>query len=693
MSTHRNRLADEPSPYLRQHAANPVDWYPWGDEALERARREDKPILLSVGYSACHWCHVMAHESFEDQATAALMNRHFVNVKVDREERPDLDQLYQGVVHLMGRGGGWPLTVFLTPELKPFYGGTYFPPAPRHGLPSFAALLEGIAEAWQTERDDVQEQARKFEEGLAEYAAWGLDRASPSALKAGDIVDAARKLDARLDRVHGGFGAQGPKFPNPMNVALLLRGHRRTGDRRLLDGALFTLERMALGGVYDQLGGGFHRYSVDERWLVPHFEKMLYDNAQLLHLYAEAMQLAPRPLWKKVVEETVAYVEREMTSPDGAFYAAQDADSEGEEGRFFVWRPEELDALLGGDARLVKAHFNVTPGGNFEHGATVLEVRQDAAALARDFGLSVDEVERRLAAARATLLAARSKRVPPGRDDKVLAGWNGLMIRGLAFASRVFQRPDWARLAARSADFVLASLRRADGRLHRSYQEGRARLEGMAEDYGDLAAGLTALYQATFDARYLEAAEELADTAVSLFWDAERRAYLAAPKGQKDLLVPTWALHDNAFPSGASSLTEAQVALAALTGRPRHLSQAALYLERLRGEMADNPLAFGHLWLAADAYLDGAAELTLVGAPAATAPLAALVDGTFLPTLALHRFDPSAPAPAVAAELLSARTPGPGATAYLCRSAACQPPVASPEALRALLRPLGVAGG
>jgi uncharacterized protein YyaL (SSP411 family) len=684
-----NRLALEPSPYLRQHATNPVDWYPWGDEALGRAKREDKPILLSVGYSACHWCHVMAHESFEDEATAALMNAHFVNVKLDREERPDLDQLYQGVVQLLGRGGGWPLTVFLTPDLKPFFGGTYFPKTPRHGLPSFSMLLENIAEAWVKERAELEQQAGAFTQGLREYVSHGLD-AAPGALKADDVVGAARQLARRVDRVHGGFGNSGPKFPNPMNVALLLRGWRRSGDAQLKADALLTLEKMATGGIFDHLGGGFHRYSVDERWLVPHFEKMLYDNAQLLHLYAEAWQVDPRPLWKTTVEETVAYLQREMVSPDGAFYAAQDADSEGEEGKYFVWTPAELVAALGeADATLVAAHFGVKPGGNFEHGATVLEVVRDAEALAKERSLPVDEVRARLAAAKATLLEVRRRRVPPGRDDKVLAGWNGLMLRGLAFAARVFQRPDWAQLATRAADFVLSRLRRADGRLFRSFQDGAPRLDGVLEDYGDLAAGLVALYQATFAPRFLEAAEALADRAWELCWDERARAYLAAPKSTGDLLVPTYALHDNAFPSGASSLTEAHVALAALTGRTRHLDRATAYLEQLHQPLVDLPMAYGHLWLAADALLDGAAEVTLVGRGDALAALHHLVDATYLPTVAVHRLESGAPVPAVAAEVLAERKATTDATAFLCRHFACQAPVTTPDALRGLLAPLG----
>ncbi|MBE2251085.1 MAG: thioredoxin domain-containing protein [Myxococcus sp.] len=673
-----NRLAAETSPYLRQHADNPVDWYPWGDEALALAKQTQRPILLSVGYSACHWCHVMAHESFEDPQVAALMNAHFVNIKVDREERPDVDHLYQGVVQLMGRGGGWPLTVFLTPDKQPVYGGTYFPPTPQHGLPAFSAVVAGIAEAWEKEREELLRQGEAFEKGLTQYAASGVDDAQPGALTPAEVVQAAQFLAKRVDPRFGGFGARGPKFPNPMLLALMLRGARRSGDEGLLTPALLTLERMALGGVFDQLGGGFHRYSVDERWLVPHFEKMLYDNAQLLHLYAEAMQVAPRPLWKKTVEETVAWLGRELTSPEGAFFAAQDADSEGEEGRFFVWREEELDAALTPDeAAAVKAHFGVKPGGNFEHGASVLEV------------VGGDEVREVLARAKQKLFDVRAQRVAPGTDDKVLAGWNGLAIRGLSLAARVFQRPEWSARARRAADFVLERMRKPDGGLWRSFHSGVARIDGQLEDYGDVCAGLVALYQATFEPRYLEAAEHLADLAVATFWSAEKRAWLAAPRHQHDLLVPTYSLHDNATPAGASTMTEALVALGALTGRARHLEQARVYLEQLHHELTSQPMSLGHLWLAADALLDGAPEVTLVGSREALEPFVRHVDETYLPTLAVHVLEQGAPVPAVAREVLSGRPPRGEVAAYLCRSFACQAPVSSLEAFRALVRPLG----
>jgi uncharacterized protein YyaL (SSP411 family) len=691
------RLASEPSPYLRQHADNPVDWYPWGPEALARARAEDKPILLSVGYSACHWCHVMAHESFEDPETAAVMNRHYVNVKVDREERPDLDQLYQGVVQLMGRGGGWPLTVFLTPDLRPFFGGTYFPPEDRHGLPGFRRLLEGLAEAWAARREEVDAQAGEFLEGLRQVAVHGLagagGRGAGGALAGADVVAAGQALLRRVDRTHGGFGGA-PKFPNPMALATLLRAWRRSGQGPLREAVLLSLEAMARGGVYDQLGGGFHRYSTDAHWGVPHFEKMLYDNAQLLHLYAEAFQVAPRPLWRKVCEETVAYLQREMRDAGGAFYAAQDADTEGEEGRFFVWRPEELDAALPADlAALAREHYGVTPGGNFEGGATVLSVVRDAAALGRAHGLEPAQVEARLAHAQRLLLAAREKRERPGRDDKLLAGWNGLTLRALAFASRVFERPDWLALAAGAADFLLAHLWK-DGRLARSHREGGARLDGQLEDYGGLAAGLVALYQATFQPRYLEAAVALVERARELFWDAEKRAYLAAPRDTPDLLTPTYATHDNAWPSGASTLAEAQVALAALTGRTDLLAAAEEYLGRMREQLVQQPMAYGHLWLAADALLEGAAEVVVAGEGVVAAEMLGLLDATYAPHLAVSLKRPGQPVHPLLAATHAGREPVDGKpAAYLCRHFACERPLTEPEALRRAVAPPPVVGG
>jgi len=680
----QNRLAREASPYLRQHADNPVDWYPWSPEALERARAENKPILLSIGYSACHWCHVMAHESFEDAETARLMNEYFINIKVDREERPDLDQLYQGVVQLMGRGGGWPLTVFLTPDLRPFFGGTYFPPADKFGMPAFSKILRALNTAWLEQRSEIAEQAKQFETGLSHLSTAGLDGVA-SEMRPSDVVSAAEQLEGLIDWTRGGFG-HAPKFPNPMNLSLLLRGYRRTGNGSLLSAVTLALESMAKGGIYDQLGGGFHRYSVDERWLVPHFEKMLYDNAQLLHLYAEAQQLAPNALWSKVVEETVEYVRREMTDPEGGFYATQDADSEGQEGKFFVWTRQQLgEALPPRLAELAEARFGITQAGNFEHGATVLQISEEVPDLARRFRSSEEQVAADLAAARRLMFEARERRIKPGRDEKILAGWNGLMIRGLAFASRVFRRPEWFSLAKNAADLVLARMWQ-DGRLFRARQGGANRIGAFLEDYGDLTAGLVALYQAGFDARYLEAAEDLVSRAVELFWDEERQAYRAAPKDSTDLFVPTYALHDNAFPSGASTLTEAQVVLAALTGRRGHFEQAGKYLRKMREEMLRNPFGYGHLLLAADAWMDGAAEVTLVGGKSQVEPLLEAVNSTFAPTTAVSARDPSEAATPILAEALQGRDPvGGKAAAYLCRNFTCQPPITDPAMLRKAL--------
>jgi len=685
MPSKENRLARETSPYLRQHAHNPVDWYPWGEEALARAKHENRPLLLSVGYSACHWCHVMAHESFEDVEIAKLMNAHFVNVKVDREERPDLDQLYQGVVQLMGRGGGWPLTVFLTPALEPFYGGTYFPPTDRHGLPAFPKLLATLAEAFRTRPEEVAAQAQQFTTGLRHLSTWGL-KASPQELTKEDVRTAGLEQARELDEEYGGFG-MAPKFPSPMNLALLLRAFRRGGGPELRDGALFTLERIARGGIYDQLGGGFHRYSVDRLWRVPHFEKMLYDNAQLLHLYAEAELLDSRPLWRTVAEGTVGWLEREMTAPSGAFYATQDADSEGEEGRFFTFTLEELRKLLGQPlADLAALHFGCTLDGNFEHGRNVLQVQVPAAELAELRGEPLLDIERQLAEARERLFLAREGRVRPGRDDKVLAGWNGLMVRGLASAARAFDRKDWAELAARAASAVLQTHWR-EGHLLRL--AGHSAHQGFLEDSGDLAAGLVALAQATLDAAWLLPARAIADAAVEAFWDEGQEAYTSAQKGTADLLVPTYALHDNAFPSGASTLTEAQVGLAALTGEAEPLHQALRYLRRMRQAMVENPFGYGHLWLAADAALDGAAEVMLVGTKEEVELLRRAVDRTWAPTVALSQVEPGRVPPVLSKVAEGKKQLDAKPTAYLCRNFSCAPPLGDAEALVKALCALG----
>ncbi len=528
MAPRPNRLAASTSPYLLQHADNPVDWYPWGDEALARAREEHKPILLSIGYSACHWCHVMAHESFEDPAIAAQMNEGFVCVKVDREERPDLDDIYMAATMAMNQGhGGWPMTVFLTPEQRPFFAGTYFPPEDRHGRPGFPAILRRITELWRDNRAALE---RVGEELAAHLRQTG----DPSP---GEVVlDAAftRLLDqltATFDPAWGGFG-RAPKFPPSTLLRLLLTLDRRLGDGRALQMVRRTLDGMARGGMYDQIGGGFSRYSTDDQWLVPHFEKMLYDNALLTRAYLEGYQATGDPFYRTIATEVLDYILREMTAPEGGFYSATDADSEGVEGKFFVWTKGEFEAVLGTEAPLAAAWYDVTAMGNWE-GHSIPRTPRTLADVAAEFGLDAEEAATRLAAARARLYAARLRRVPPGLDDKVLTSWNGLMIGAMAEGARVLGEPRYLAGAARAADFALAELRGPDGRLLRSWRRGNAHLNAYLEDYAFLGNGLVDLYEAGGGERYLAAARDLADPAAQRLRRPRRRLlqHVSGPRG------------------------------------------------------------------------------------------------------------------------------------------------------------------
>jgi uncharacterized protein YyaL (SSP411 family) len=497
-----NHLTEETSPYLLQHAGNPVDWYPWGEEALQKARDEEKPIFLSVGYSACHWCHVMAHESFEDGATAAVLNEHFVSIKVDREERPDLDQIYMTAVQAMTGSGGWPMSVFLTPEGAPFYGGTYFPPSPRYGMPSFVQVLQAIRDGWQNRRDELVTSGQKL---VAAIQRQGQEGAVPASrhrdLSQDTLSSAFSALQQSFDKGNGGWG-QAPKFPQPMALEFLLRYQHATPTQDALDMVTQTMEAMARGGMYDQLGGGFHRYSVDERWLVPHFEKMSYDNSQLARVYLHAWQVSGNEFFRTITEEILDYVVREMTHPAGGFYSTQDADSEGEEGKFFVWTPDEIRSGLGDEADAVMAAYGVTRHGNFE-GKSILEF--------------VGDMNQRpaLAEARRNLFEVREERVRPGLDDKVLTSWNGLMLAAFAEAARALDRNDYQEVAQRNADFLLRELRQKNGRLLHSWKDGDARLNGYLEDYAYLIEGLLELYQTTFAPRWFVAAQEFAETMIA----------------------------------------------------------------------------------------------------------------------------------------------------------------------------------
>ena len=513
-----NKLAQETSPYLLQHADNPVDWYPWGPEALAKAKAEDKPILLSIGYAACHWCHVMAHESFEDEATAAMMNEHFINIKVDREERPDIDQIYMNAVVAMTRQGGWPLTAALTPDGKPFFGGTYYPPTPRHGMPSFPQVLSSLSKAWETDREKISTSAEGITEHISQ--AFGLfgdgDRLSSEMLHK-TLSNLANAFDPKW----GGFG-QAPKFPQPMNLEFILRGHLGTQDPNVLHLAEHTLNMMAQGGIYDHVGGGFTRYSTDVKWLVPHFEKMLYDNGQLARVYLHAWQVTGRPLYKKVVEEILDYTLREMTDESGGFYSSQDADSEGVEGKFYVWSQEEVDEILGEDSFVFCTYYDITRNGNWE-GNNIPNMTRSHEEVARLLKVDEQTLHNMIDRCKAKIYEARCKRIWPGLDDKVLTAWNGLMLAAMAEAGRVFGRDDYTIAAVRNAEFLHEHMRQANGRLLRTWKAGHeAKYNGYLEDYAFLADGLLALYQTTFDERWFAWAHELGEMIITHFGDEDQ---------------------------------------------------------------------------------------------------------------------------------------------------------------------------
>jgi uncharacterized protein YyaL (SSP411 family) len=674
-----NRLAAETSPYLLQHAHNPVDWYPWGQEAFDLARREDKPVLLSVGYSACHWCHVMERESFEDDDIAALMNRLFVSIKVDREERPDVDQIYMQAVQSMTGRGGWPMTVFLTPDGVPFYGGTYFPPVDRHGMPGFPRLLQSIADAYRSRRGEVVEAGRQLLESMRQSER--LTRSS-SLLTREVLVGAYLGLSAEFDERDGGLG-QAPKFPQPMTWEAILRVWKRTGDERALAMLRHTLTRMARGGIYDQLGGGFHRYSVDGQWLVPHFEKMLYDNAQLASLYLHAWLATGEAEYRRVTEETLDYVLREMTHPAGGFYSAQDADSEGVEGKFFVWSPEEIRSVVG-DAELARAalaYWGVDDGPNFE-GHSILFVPREPGEVAQNLGLSADGLAARLARAREALHRHRDKRVHPGLDDKVLASWNGLMLTAFAEAAAL-GRADYLAAAVRNAEFLVSRMQR-EGRLLRSWKDGQARITGYLEDHAMVGAGLLALYEATFDRRWLDESRRLAEETLRLFWSAEREIFFDTGEDQESLVVRPRNIFDNAVPSGTSVTIEWLLRLAIVTGEERYRQRALAALRPMADIMQRYPSGFGRYLSALDFHLGPVAEVALVwraGAEEAIAPLVATVFGRYQP----NRVVVGAAAGSAAADglpLLADRDAVEGRpTAYVCRDYVCQLPVTDPEAL------------
>ena len=672
-----NRLARETSPYLQQHADNPVDWYPWGEDALRRAREQDKPILLSVGYSACHWCHVMAHESFEDAEVAAVMNALFVNIKVDREERPDIDQIYQTAHHLLTqRAGGWPLTMFLAPDGKPFFGGTYFPKAPRYNLPGFTGLLERVAAVYRTQRREIDEQ----NDELVKILGGTVPRAAQDPVEPDNraIADARRELLAAFDPVHGGLGGA-PKFPHPYEFDLLLRAD---GDARRA--TLLTLTRMAEGGIYDQLGGGFCRYSVDGEWLIPHFEKMLYDNGPLLRLYTDAWLLTRDPLYARVCEETAAWVMREMQAAAGGYCSSLDADAEGQEGKFHVWDRDEVAALLTEDEfRVAAGRYGLDGPPNFEQRHWHLHVARSTDAVAAAIDRPVADCEALLASARAKLHAARERRVHPARDDKILTSWNGLMIEGMAHAARVFDRPDWLDSARRALDFLRSSLWR-DGRLLATHKDGVSHLNAYLDDHAFLLGALLEFLQAEFRRADLDWAIALADLLLERFEDRPDGGFWFTSHDHEQLILRTKPGHDNATPAGNGVAALQLQRLGHLIGDPRYLAAAERTVRLFHGAAARQPGGFASYCRALSEYLEPPAIVMVRGPSAGLAEWSRALAAHYAPsTMTFVLPDRTEPLPAA-----MDKPPGAAVNAWVCRGVVCLPPM---DRIAEVLREIGAA--
>jgi len=682
-----NRLINEQSPYLRQHAHNPVDWYPWGDEALARAHAEDKPILLSIGYSACHWCHVMERESFENDEIARLMNENFIPIKVDREERPDLDQIYMDAIQLISGRGGWPLTIFLTPDRMPFYGGTYFPPSDRQGMPGFGRVLTSVAKAYREQRGEIDKNVATLGgalKGLSDFEGAG-DEPRP-----GLPVAAARALAPAYDSVNGGIGGA-PKFPNTFVFSLFLRAVDSAADFAFAEMVTHTLKKMAMGGIYDQVGGGFHRYSVDERWLVPHFEKMLYDNALLARLYLDAGRALDEPEFMTTAREILDYAIREMTDAGGGFYASQDADSEGHEGKFFVWSPAEVEAVVGSKlAPIANRYFDITPEGNFE-GENIPHRTLDRAAAAKLFKLSEAELDAAIAEIRSLMYAARERRIHPARDEKILVAWNAMMISAMAEGFRALGDQRYLDAARNAAGFIMGSM--WDGRrLSRSHTAGVARHNAYLEDYGLLIAAMVDLFEASAEARYLEYAKQLADVMLEHFIDRERGGFYFTADDHEELIVRSKPSFDGSTPSGNSAAAMGLIRLHAYTGEARLLEEAARTFRLFTAAIEKQPFTYAHLLEAIDLYERGAVEIVLVGGTGAqvidqVSEWTAKIGTLYIPNHAVFVVadpaDTSIPVP----ELARGRAAVDGLlTAYVCRERACSMPITSVDALVAELR-------
>ncbi len=678
-----NHLINETSPYLLQHAHNPVEWYPWGDEAFETARRENKPVLLSIGYSACHWCHVMEHESFENEAIARLMNENFVNIKVDREERPDLDQIYMSAVQMMTHHGGWPMTVFLTPEGVPFYAGTYFPPEDRFNMPGFPRVLIGVADAYRERHDDIQQTAASV---LSELKRSTTAVESEEPLSTEILEIAAKGITKNYDSINGGFGGA-PKFPPAMSLEFLLHANYRTGDEQALQIVRDTCRKMAEGGIYDQLGGGFHRYSTDARWLVPHFEKMLYDNALLSRLYLHYYQVSSDDATRRVAEGILDYVVREMTDASGGFYSTQDADSEGVEGKFFVWSKDEIQQLLGKqDATRFCAYYNVTEGGNFE-GENILNITRELEAVAKTEKITVEQLEQSLKRGREILFAVREKRVKPARDEKILTAWNGLMLASFAEAAVILRRPDYLEVARKNAQFVLDNLRN-DKLLLRTYKDGHAKLNGYLEDYAFFIDGLVTLFEASGEEHWLEEALVLTATMLDEFWDEKEGGFFFTGRSHEDLIVRSKDYFDNATPSGNSVAAEVLLKIGLLTEDADYHRRATSILRLMATSLRRYPSGFGRLLCALDFHLGSPKEIALIGdlESAQTQALRDVIWSTYVANKVVAQASPENQKLAGISPLLRNRAPVNGKpTAFVCEHFTCKTPTSSPEELKSQL--------
>lgn len=678
-----NRLANETSPYLLQHKDNPVDWYPWGEEAFERARKENKPIFLSVGYSSCHWCHVMAHESFEDEETAALMNEKFINIKVDREERPDVDSIYMSVVQALTGRGGWPMSVWMLPDGRPFFGGTYYPKQPMRGMPTFMRVLMQLATVFEEQRDALEEDASKITASVRNH----LNLETQGQAVNADVIfqTAFQALSDQFDQRNGGFSTQ-PKFPPSMTLELLLRLANRYDWPEATRMVEITLDKMLAGGMYDQLGGGFARYSVDAVWLVPHFEKMLYDNALLLRSYLYGYQVFGKEAYRGMIDETIAYLKREMVSPEGGFYSSQDADSEGEEGKFFIWKKKEISEALSNvnvniDALL--EYWGVDLGPNFE-GHNILWRAQPLEEVAEKYGMSIEELQHQIRTAKQVLFAIRETRIRPGRDDKILAAWNGLMIHSLARIGRSLGNDEALDLAVQAGEFIANKLMQ-NGRLLRSYKDGRARFNAYLEDYAFVAEAFLELYQATFDLKWFEYAFTLTETMLEQFW-TDHAGFFDTSHDHEDLISRPQSLQDNAIPSGTSSAVAVLLRMAILANRPDWEATAQKLLDRLAPVVANYPLAFGYLGSQFEFATNEVHEIALVG-DSASSEMGALLDvinTPFRPNQVVAKVEGEGAAERI--PLLQDRDQLNGKpTAYVCQHYVCQLPVTTPDALEGQL--------